>query len=212
MSTPVSPTAICNLAFDYIKEATASNIEAPQSEIESLAARHYDITRQMVLRSFPWSFARSRRTLARNSTNPSGYQDAYDLPNDFLKLLFVGSNYNTTYETAYSIEGQQILIDNGGGETLSIGYVRNEVDVRTFDPMFTKLLAAELAVIFAAGVTGKPSMVNMVKSFRDDIEQKAKAANGQENPVKVRYESKYVSARALSSSSGGTEGIPRFQV
>lgn len=211
MASPVSASAVCNLALDYVKQATLSDITSPISTVESIAARHYDITREMVLKSHPWSFARRRRRIARNSTDPTfGYDDAYDLPNDFLKILSIGTNYTESYAYDYSIEGNQILLDNMGAETLNITYVRDETDVRRFDPMFTKLLAAELAIIFAATLIGKPSATDAARKFRDEIEQKAKAANGQENPVKVRRRSRYSGARAQATYLSTVTGL-KFQ-
>ena len=66
MSAPNSPEAICNLALDLLRHnEQVASLETPESEVESLAARWYDATRQSVLRAFPWNFARKRALISR---------------------------------------------------------------------------------------------------------------------------------------------------
>ena len=60
MATVSSAVGICNLALDTLKQESVANIESPVSIEESLCARWYDVTRRELLRSHPWSFARTR--------------------------------------------------------------------------------------------------------------------------------------------------------
>ena len=106
MPTASSSVEICNLSFDLLRHKDkVTNIETPESDSEALGARWYDVTRRSILGAFPWNFARKRITLSRNSTTPAfGYTDAYNLPNDFLSLVFIGENYLDDYKIEYSIE------------------------------------------------------------------------------------------------------------
>lgn len=208
MATVTSPEEVCNLALDLLRQSEkVTSISTPESEVEDLAARWYDVTRRSVLRAFFWNFARYRTTLSRNVVDPvSGYADAYNLPVDYLELVFIGENYNEDYATDYSVEGGQILIDNDGDASLDICYIRDVTEVPKFDACFINLLVGELAVVFANSLTGINKGMKEVNAFRDRAEVKARAKNGQENPVKTRNVSPLLTRRQCVTSGGGFDG------
>lgn len=195
MATVTSAVGICNLALDTLKQELIANIESPVSVEESLCARWYDVTRRELLRSHPWSFARTRTTLLRNTTAPAfEYEDAYDLPADFLRLLYTGDDvYMENRE--YTIENGQILMNNSG-DSLSIVYVKDVTSVAKMDALFVDALAAELTVKLAPALLGmKPATQSYLVSERDRILRQVRSINGQENPVKVIHKSDLITAR-----------------
>src|SRR5574343_15671 len=155
MSTALSSVEVCNLALDLLRHRDAvTSIEDPASDTEAICARWYDVTRRSVLRQFPWNFARKLTSLSRNSTDPAfGYADAYNLPGDYIQMVFVGEDIDEDYETDFSIQNGQILINNSGSSDLSVCYVYDCTDVALFDPIFLDLFTAELAVRLANGLT-----------------------------------------------------------
>lgn len=195
MATVTSAVGICNLALDTLKQELIANIESPVSVEESLCARWYDVTRRELLRSHPWSFARTRTTLLRNTTAPAfEYEDAYDLPADFLRLLYTGDDvYMENRE--YTIENGQILMNNSG-DSLAIVYVKDVTSVAKMDALFVDALAAELTVKLAPALLGmKPATQSYLVSERDRILRQVRSINGQENPVKVIHKSDLITAR-----------------
>lgn len=195
MAYVTSAVGICNLALDTLKQESIANVESPVSLTESVCARWYDNTRKELLRSHPWSFARKRAVLSRNSSSiASEFPDAYLLPNDFVRILFVGDDvYN---QPEYSIEDGQILLDNGGASDLRLSYVYNVTNVLKMDSLFIDVLAMELAVKIAPALVGlKPSVQSMLVSERNRLMQQARSVNGQENPVKVIHKSGLLTAR-----------------
>ena len=195
MATVSSAVGICNLALDTLKQESVANIESPVSIEESLCARWYDVTRRELLRSHPWSFARKRDTLLRNSVAPAfEYDDAYDLPTDFLRLLYIGEDVHAG-ENEYTIEGRQILMNNSG-DSLAIAYVKDVTNVSHMDALFVDALAAELAVKLAPALLGlKPATQTYLVSERDRIIRQVRSINGQDNPVKVIHKSDLITAR-----------------
>ena len=195
MATVTSAVEICNLALDTLKQELVANIESPVSVEESLCARWYDVTRRELLRSHPWSFARTRVTLLRNSTAPAfEYEDAYDLPADFLRLLYIGDDVYAG-EKDFTIEGGQILMNNSG-EALQIAYVKDVTSVAKMDALFVDALVAELTVKLAPALLGmKPATQSYLVSERNRILQQVRSINGQENPVKVIHKSDLITAR-----------------
>lgn len=195
MATVSSAVGICNLALDTLKQELVANIESPVSVEESLCARWYDVTRRELLRSHPWSFARTRAALLRNSAAPAfEYEDAYNLPSDFLRLIQIGDDVYEG-EKEYTIEGKQILMNNAG-DSLNVVYVKDVANVSQMDALFVDALVAELTVKLAPALLGmKPATQSYLVAERERILRQVRAINGQENPVKVIHKSDLVTAR-----------------
>lgn len=208
MSTAISDVEVVNLSLDLLRHSDkVTDINDPESDTEALAARWYDVTRRSILRAFPWNFARKRIILSRNATAPSfGYADAYKLPNDYLELVFIGENYNEDYETDYSVEGGQILINNDGASSLQICYVSDVTTVGSFDALFLDLFVAELAIRLANSLTGINKSMKEIIGWRNDLRAQARAKNGQENPIKVRQVSALKSLRRGVTRSSNFDG------
>lgn len=198
MGTAVSPVEVCNLSLDLLRHTElVEDIETPETDTEALCQKWYDVTRRSRLRAFPFNFARKRTSLSLNATAPSfGYTDAYNLPNDYLDIVFVGENYDEDYELEYAVEGGQILINNEGAATLKICYVCDFTNVVKFDPLFLDLFTVELAIRLANRLTGvNKSMAGLI-TWKKELEAQARAKNGQENPVKVRSRSPLITRRS----------------
>jgi hypothetical protein len=212
MGSPVSPVEVCNLSLDLLRHnQLITSIDTPTTEEESLGSRWYDATRRSVLRMFPWNFARKRSTLSRVSATPEfGYADAYQLPNDFVSVVFIGQDPTDNIETDFMIEGKQLLMDNSGASSLDICYIRDAQEVVRFDPIFLMLLVAELAVVFGNSITGLNKSITGMEKLRDRWEAKARAKNGQENPPRSRYVSPLLTKRRGARRSGATDGQHLF--
>jgi hypothetical protein len=210
--TAIDPVDISNMALDLLRQkAEISSIDVPDSEIEALASRWYDLKREALLRTHPFNFARKRAVLSRNVVeNVFGYSDAYNVPSDFIRLLFIGENYNESYEINYSIEGNQIVINNSGSESLNIAYIANVTDVAKFDPLFKELLIVEMAIVFANAITGINKGLKDIYAIKKDLEIQARAVNGQDNPPKTRFRSKFIGARRVVSKSNYSDGVHLF--
>jgi hypothetical protein len=210
MPTVQSDADICNLSFDLLRHKDkVTSIVTPTSDSEALAARWYDETRRSVLGAYPWNFAKKRGVISRDSVTPAfGYSDAYNLPVDFLAIVFLGDNYTDNYETEYSVEGQQILLDNSGALSLELCYIWDIVSVARFDPLFVDFLVAELALRFGNSITGLNKGLKDLYAWRKELDAKARTKNGRDNPVKVRYNSRIVAKRhQVTRGSGITDGI-----
>lgn len=213
MSAPVSPVEVLNLSLDLLRHPhQITSIETPETEAESLGDRWYDATRRSVLRMFPWNFARKRATLSRISGTPAfGYADAYQLPNDYVNYVFVGeSPHPDDIETDFTIEGDQLLIDNDGASSLQICYIWDIQSVNKFDTIFLMLLVGELAVMFANSLTGLNKSITGMEKYRDRWEAKARAKNGQENPPRSRYVSPLLKRRRSAQRTTSSDGIHLF--
>jgi hypothetical protein len=207
--TATSKVAVCNLSMDHIAGGIIVNIDNPTTEQEIKCARWYDVTRRALLRAHPWVFARARSVASRDSTTPMhGWADAYNLPNDLIRLNFIGDDSLSDLKQAYALEGRQILMDNSGATSINIGYTKDEVIVTKFDALFVDLLAVEIAWRVAFAFNLKPSLKNELRLTRDELRIEAKAVNSQERPpVRIQH-SKFISARRnLNSNVAGKNTI-----
>ena len=67
MAAPTVAIDICNLALDFLKQnkTLVENITSPSTVEEITCARWYDTTREALLRSHYWLFARKRKQILR---------------------------------------------------------------------------------------------------------------------------------------------------
>lgn len=148
-----SETEIVNMGFgrvgaSRIEDFSNTNEDNPQSVQARL---HYAQTRDALLRSHWWRFARTRVQL---SANPDTVPDfewsfAYDLPNDFLREWLPPWEDNSEVwgrtRNSYSLEGKQLLSNQ---DSMALRYIRRIEDVAEFDPLFTEVLVLQLALKF----------------------------------------------------------------
>lgn len=210
MAAPNSKIDICNLAMDHLKqEAVVVSIDTPTTNEEKVCSRWYDAVRRKLLRSHPWVFARARKVISRNATTPDfGYADAYDLPNEFLNLRFIGDDAIENFKRKYEIEGRQLLIDNESSATLNIGFTQDVINVSLFDSMFVTVFALELAKKVSYKFTLKLSVLNTLDKELKDEKAEAKAVNGQDRPPIIIQRSKWADARrSLSSNTAGKKTV-----
>jgi hypothetical protein len=207
--TATSKVAVCNLTMDHIGGGTIVSIDSPNTEQEIKCARWYDVTRRALLRAHPWAFARARDVASRDATTPAhGWADAYNLPNDLLRLNFIGDDSVLDMKQDYALEGRQILMDNSGATSINIGYTKDEVIVTKFDSLFVDLLAVEIAWRVSFAFNLKPSLKNELRLTRDELRIEAKAVNSQERPPIRIQNSKFVDARrSLTSNVAGKNTV-----
>lgn len=195
---------VSNLALDMIKVAAVSSIRNPKTEAEKICSRWYDTSRRSVLRAHPWNFAKDRYQCSRNAIAPVfGYSDKYGLPNDFMRLWFIGTYNEGLIHIDFAIEGKFIVLNNGGAASLNIGYIKDETEVAKWDDLFIRYLAAQMAFNMSYAFSGKSTLRKDVKDVLADVKIEARAVNGQDNPPKRITKSKVIGARRAYASGGG---------
>ena len=209
MTTGLSKVDICNMALGLLNAdgVTVVSIDTPRSKEETLCRRWYDPSRRALLRESVWNFARKRRTIARVATTPSfGYADAYQLPTDYVRLLYFGNDSEKTFKTKYQIEYNQVLLNNDGAASLKIGYIYDCVDVPKFDAGFIEAIAYKLAINISMSI-GAPGRIRA--ALREDYEwlmRNAKSVDGQERPPIRIQNSRILKLRRRVARSSGIAG------
>ena len=215
----ISKSDICNLALDYLlqtNEESVTNIDSPTTQTEVVCARWYDVARKSLLRRHPWNFATKRIVLTADVNKPAfGYDFAYNLPNDFIRVISLEEpDNNAPLLTAqYRVEGNQLLVgrlvgasQSSGAQSLNFIYIFNETNIVKFDDLFVDTLAIELASKIAYKFTASNTDVQRINSLLDDKLQVARTVDGQERPP-TRIERSRVRQRRRILGSNQRSGI-----
>ena len=204
MAVPNAPTEIVNLTLDLIKTETINDIEIPaEDKISSVCNRWYHIIRQNALEGFPWVFATKRASIPLNAEEPLfGYTDAYVLPKDYLSLSFIKEFDIPLSQWDYTIEGTDLCLDNGGAESMLIGYVYDMRDVTKWSPSFKILVAGQLAVFVVNKLTGNSGLYQRLTPLAKTLEVSAKAKNGMVNPPRSYFRSRMLESKSVYGHGG----------
>jgi hypothetical protein len=142
-----SDVKIANMALTRLGEETITAF-TETSEAATVMNLLYPIVRDEEIQAHPWTFAKERATLTRDSSTPSfewTYQ--YLLPSDFLQA---DSIYNSAGDGTFAIEGDKLLTDE---ETVYFKYMKRVTVTTQFNPYFVKALYLKLAMAAAPRIT-----------------------------------------------------------
>ena len=196
MSFPNSAVDICNLSLDHLNEDSITAIDPPVTDVEVICARWYDIARRAALKRHTWNFAIKRAQLAKSGTDPLfGFDDAYDLPNDFVRFISIGTRGEIRN---YQLEDNRILINAisvATSSSLDFLYIADFTNVGKMDALFIQVFALILALKMGMKITNNASLLAGINSLLEDEMSEAQTIDGQERPP-IRVErSKFRRAR-----------------
>jgi hypothetical protein len=182
-----SRTAIANRALTKVGAARIIDLTDDTPEGRAVNSM-YDIERRALLREYGWNFVTRRCKLPALAEPPDwGYALRYQLPADFIRLIYVGEWYAFPVRRPYvtgplqpwHVEGGQVFTDQGA--PLPIIYIADteEAQDALFDNALACKLAVELNVPMTEGGTDRREL--LLKEFQYAI-TRAKRAGAIENP------------------------------
>lgn len=188
---------IYNMALDMLDEGPVVDPTTDTRRSAKAVARQYPECVKELLRAHPWQFAKARASLAASSTAPAfDWLRAFPLPADFIRLVpltktgvFEGRPF------LFEIEGGEILTDEPA--PLKIRYIRSVTDPLKFDPLFTRALAAKLAMYIAHSVTGKRSYVSDSQQIYNMALIEAQRISSMEQKTERAFDSEWIDARII---------------
>lgn len=200
-----SSTAICTLALSIVKAEAVTDITQPEAQAEVLCEQWYEVSlEELLIDTFP-PFSRTRATLPLSGvTAPSGFTDQYDLPNNFLALRFITDENIPLTQYAYAIEEGYIRMNNDGGTSIDIGYVKKGVEEGKFDAKFKLTLAHLIAKYVAFPLTGKVSIETKCENAFAKKKIELLSSYAKQQPMRVYTSSSLAGARRTygGASSG----------
>ena len=186
-----SVLGIYNLA---LSELGVSKIDST-SESSTAANRLNDVyqyVRDEVLEADDWDFATTRVLIAANAETPVyGYDYAYTLPADFLKLCEDKKDDPPVYPNTYPYviealdDGTHCLFcdyDNSDSN-LSIKYVRREENPARYSASFVRALSARLAGAVALALTESLKKFEAMETLYDSRLRKAEGVGRSGNSI-----------------------------
>lgn len=173
-----SEVAICNLALTHIRaQPDVISIDPPEGGVKAeQCALYYGQSRRFVLRSYPWAFATTYRSLAQlDETIVRAWTYCFAVPSDCLRALHVYSDESETpqpFERSVTPGGVQVIYCNVEIPTLK--YVKDVSDPTAFDPQFTMALSYHLASLLAVPISGDADLAD--RAFRAYLQHVSQAA------------------------------------
>lgn len=187
------PVDICNLALSLLSNSDIVDITDASDQLEKIMEKWYDRTLRETLAMLPWNFAKGRFLCPQDGTPAFGYSNQFLLPNDYIRLNFIGNTRKEFVENYqdYSVEGRHILLDANGAGSLPMQYTRFEERVGLFSPWFVTVLVYRLALNASPEVNRTSSEIQLLQAQFEQAFSKAAQYEGQENPVILVTQSKY---------------------
>lgn len=171
-----SIVSICNLALSNLGAGNINDLGEASTEARA-CSQFYEVTRDLLLQSYPWRFAGKTQSLAElENDKPGAWAYSYKRPADCLKVRWVRRQYSryddcpqtpqTEIANPYDIEGERIYCNLSPA---FLCYTFKLTDPTRYPPLFVEALAWHLAVRLAMPLTRDPSI-------RNDAFQLAQAA------------------------------------
>lgn len=156
------------------KPISSFNDGTVESEI---AGALYDSVRDTMLSSYLWGFASTQRTLNQLTESPlADFQNAFALPNDFLRAVSAGTGGKGRGISFRVVNGQ--LHTNTSNVTLSYIYQPPEEE---FPAYFTNALITRLAAEYAIPITESTTRADMLYRQAEQEFFKARQIDAQQD-------------------------------
>lgn len=194
-----SKVDLCNMSLGVLGNyGTVTDIDTPSNDKETTFSVWYDISRQVFLKMTIPNFSLARRVIAKAViTAPFGsalgYQNAYEYPNDCLKVLGIGEVKSK--ENNYAVEGGYIWTNEDYPTGLPLRFVLDVTDVTAMSPEWKLSFSYFLALQVVMDITQDVDKANSLLQMIPDKMASVSGVNAQENmPIRISR-SRFMEAR-----------------
>jgi hypothetical protein len=177
----LSNIELCSAALVKLGAEGISTFADGTAEAD-VASALYNIVRDGLLGSHPWSFATAHTELVLSPTPPvSNFDYAYELPIDFIKAISAGDECRSRGAN-YQIIGREVHTNY---EDLTLTYIKR-ADETDFPTYFISALVNRLAAEFCLPLTENSSRSELLFRLADNELKLAKLIDSQQDtPQKV---------------------------
>lgn len=153
---------LVNRALVKIGAAPITSFNDTVSEAK-IAKLTYSTMRDALLSAYPWSFATMQRPLVRILGRPiADYEYAFQLPNDFLRVLSAGTN-GKGRGLEYKIVERRLHCDS---DHVILSYIFKPLEA-SFPPFFDQALIYALAAEFCLPITGSSNQTESLAKLAE---------------------------------------------
>ncbi len=194
-----SQVSICNIALQLVGAERITAIDDGSEQARSCDIL-YEPTRQELLRTHLWRFARARAALPASSIDPLwGYDKAFPLPADCLSVFAIDTGSYSTRGVRWTTEGGSILANTSA--PLNILYGRDVTAESEFDVLFVMVFAHQLAVSLVEPLTQDNTKTQILEQKLGRVYQNALAADAVESFEMIEADGSWITNRALTGGS-----------
>ncbi len=186
---------LCSRALLKIGANTISSFDEGTAEAE-IAGNLYGSARDALLSAHPWSFATGQITPPKLAASPlADFQCAYQLPNDFLRVLSLGeTDMKTGRGVLYRIHERRIHTNTDG---VMLTYIFRP-DESIFPAFFDAALIARLSAEFSMPLTENTARTEALFKQAEMEFRQAKLIDSQQQAPVVFEDFSLIRARGAS--------------
>lgn len=199
-----SETGIVNIALARINAERISSLDSGTTKQARVARDLFDEARDELFRKVTWNFCTKRVELSQaagsGSTPAFGYDYAYTLPADFLRMISVHPSDSHRTSVEYQLETQviastptRVLISNSN--KIYVRYVAQITDVNLMTPLFRSVLSAKLALDIGRALDRSSTDFQVLMKEYKDMLAHARSIDGIEDFPEPLHTPSWVSSR-----------------
>ena len=175
-----SEVEICNLALGELGVDPITSLTDDTSKRAQECNRKYGPSRDSILQSHDWHWARKRVALNLETATPAfGFSYQYSLPVDFLKVVETSPEGMTFKITGNVLECNETAV--------KILYVARITDPSAFSPLFVDALTFKLAERMAKSLTGDLNLKQIMQGrYNELFGMSANRDSTSDTPVEYR--------------------------
>lgn len=190
-------TDIVNKALRRIGANRIDDLDTNQDHEGFVARDLYDECRRDCLNLHNWNFAITRAQLTAGTTPTFGWDYAYLLPDDFIRLVsvhpFDDEETTVPYRLEYQDDDDRVLVTNAN--QIYIRYVFDLQDTNVMSAAFRDVLAFQLAREFAGALNKSTAAAELSDiAFRRKL-ARAKAIDGVQDYPESMAEGSWLTSR-----------------
>lgn len=188
----ISAIGICNLGLNHIKKREIQSFEDSSEEARKCKLV-YELTRDELLRSFPWNFATKIERLAMFNERVVGWDFLYAYPQSCLKVRKIYNDRTVNVDTADTNNFQRMTANNSQAIATNVNEAWCEFTFRVIDPnqydaSFVDSFSYRLAAKLCNSLTGDTQFGERLLAISDQIAKNACLINSTEQrPLRQKY-------------------------
>ncbi len=189
-----SSVDIYNMALQEVGAKRVSTISDESKGAQAIFAI-WDGARDSVLSEFKWNFAIEQAELVKTTDPEFGYECAYTLPADCLKVLEM-SPAGYKYRVAGATFETDLDSALGTGYEVKVEYIKQITDTTLWSPLFVTALSLYIAKSICIAMTGRANIAGFLenkyaaaisKAQGNDWQQDNELAPGQPDPARKTW-------------------------
>lgn len=174
----ISEVSICNQGLGWLGASLITSFD-DNSDESNLCRANYCLLRDAVLEAADWSFAVKRVQLSALASPTLGYGQAYQVPEDCLRVIQASPNDDFSHVTdmQWEFEDRKILTDEGA---VFIRYVHRQIDPVRYSPGFVNALAYRIATELAIPLTRRLNLQGQMLGLYEKSLGEAMGSDGKQ--------------------------------